>query len=274
MGDSEKTKDYDQELFATLQRQKKELKESLEYAKNIQKAILPPAANLDQLFSENFILFLPRDIVSGDFYWFRKIDEFTVFTVADCTGHGVPGAFMSILGITFLNEITNHYPLLPPNRILNALRERIMKTLNQTGKDREQKDGMDLSLCIYDEQKRVLQFAGANNPLYLLRESNIQQIKGDKMPIGVSGVIEESFTKHEIQMKKGDRIYLFTDGYADQFGGEQDQKFKIKRFRELLIATEELELKQQKDLLKKTIIDWKGKKDQIDDILVMGIAFQ
>jgi serine phosphatase RsbU (regulator of sigma subunit) len=273
MGDSDNARVYEQELITNLQRQKKELKESLEYAKNIQKAILPPVSNLDQLFSDNFILFLPRDIVSGDFYWFRKIDEFIVFTVADCTGHGVPGAFMSILGITFLNEITNHYPLLPANRILNALRERIMKTLNQTGKDREQKDGMDLSLCIYDEPKGTLQYAGANNPLYLLRESNIQQIKGDKMPIGVSGVVEESFKNHEIQIEKGDRIYMFTDGYADQFGGEQDQKFKIKRFRELLIDTEDLGLKQQKESLKKTIMDWKGERDQIDDILVMGIGF-
>jgi serine phosphatase RsbU (regulator of sigma subunit) len=273
MENFDKTAIYDQGLIETLTCQRDQLIESLEYAKNIQKAIFPSYQKVNFLFPESFVFFLPKDIVSGDFYWIRKIDENIIFTVGDCTGHGVPGAFMSILGIIFLNEITNHEPLLPPNQILNALRERIMKTLNQTGKKNEQKDGMDLTLCIFNEKTRTLEFAGANNPLYHVRNDTIYSLKGDKMPIGISGYYEESFSVQKIEIKKGDRVYLFTDGFADQFGGEKDEKFKIRRFRKLLMDIQDKELNQQKQVLKDTHNKWKKDKEQVDDILVMGVGF-
>ncbi len=268
-----KTAIYDQELINTLTYQRDLLIESLEYAKNIQKAIFPTYQQIHYLFSDSFVFFLPKDIVSGDFYWIRKIDDNIVFTVGDCTGHGVPGAFMSILGIIFLNEITNHEPLLSANQILNALRERIMKILNQTGKNYEQKDGMDLTLCIYNEKTNILQFAGANNPLYHVRDKTIHSLKGDKMPIGISGLYEESFSNHTIELKNKDRIYLFTDGFADQFGGKKDEKFKIKRFRQLLLDIQDYDLEKQKQKLRETHMSWKGNAEQVDDILIMGIGF-
>jgi serine phosphatase RsbU (regulator of sigma subunit) len=273
MNEKKKTALYDQEFIDNLTRQKKELTDSLQYARNIQKTILPSYEKVSYLFPENFVLFLPRDIVSGDFYWVQKIDNNIIFTVGDCTGHGVPGAFMSILGIIFLNEITNHTPLLPANQILNALRERIMKTLNQTGKDREQKDGMDLALCIYNEKDKTLQYSGANNSLYHFHNNELNQVKPDRMPIGVSGFYEESFTNNILQINKNDRVYLFTDGYADQFGGDHDEKYKIKRFRQLLSNIQQYSMPVQKKKLEEAHKNWKGENEQIDDILILGIGF-
>jgi serine phosphatase RsbU (regulator of sigma subunit) len=268
------TKISDQEhLIQVVKRQQKALNESLEYAQYIQKALFPGREKVDALFPNNFIYFLPRDVVSGDFYWIRQIRDKIVLTVGDCTGHGVPGAFMSILGITFLNEITNYEPLLPANRILNSMRERIMKTLNQTGKRSELKDGIDLALIIYDLRNNELQFSGAKNPLYHFREGTLNEIRADRMPIGVYGLFESSFTNHTLKMEPGDRIYLFTDGYADQLGGPQFKKFKFKKFRELLTDIQTYDLTRQKDKLDEAFHSWKGNFGQVDDVLVMGVGF-
>ncbi|MFW6095846.1 MAG: PP2C family protein-serine/threonine phosphatase [Bacteroidota bacterium] len=264
---------YEKDLIASLTAQQKELRESLEYARNIQKSIFPSHQKVNNILPESFVFFEPKEIVSGDFYWIRKIDNHILFAVGDCTGHGVPGAFMSILGIIFLNEITNHIPLLPPNRILNALRERIMKTLNQTGQDYEQKDGIDMVLVSYNEDNRVLQFAGANNPLCLIRNNQIEMLKGNKMPIGISGLDEESFINQKIEIQEQDCIYLFTDGYIDQFGGKNDKKFKMRRFRQLLLDIHKHDFSKQKNILKQNLQQWRNNQEQTDDILIMGIGF-
>jgi serine phosphatase RsbU (regulator of sigma subunit) len=260
-------------LKKVVERQKKALNESLEYAQYIQKALMPKKEKVNDLFPDNFVYFLPRDLVSGDFFWVRQLREKSILAVGDCTGHGVPGAFMSILGITFLNEITNHEPLLSANRILNSMRERIMKTLDQTGKKFELKDGMDLALIIFDQKTNILQFAGAKNPLYHFHNGVLNEIRGDRMPIGVYALFESSFTNHQIHMQEGDRIYLFTDGYVDQLGGPNFKKFKFQSFRSLLSDIQSYNLTEQKELLDKEFNKWKGEFEQVDDILIIGIGF-
>ena len=252
-------------------RQRNEIIESIQYASLIQTSLLPPPKVFDKAFPRHFVLFIPKNIVSGDFYWLVSKGKRTYFSVADCTGHGVPGALMSILGISFLNEITTMRDNLPANRILNLLREMVMKALHQTGDSTEALDGMDISLCIYDKEKKILQYAGANNPLYIVRQDVVIEHKPDRMPIGVSGIEEQPFTNHYIELKKNDNLYLFTDGYVDQFGGPEGKKFKFDPFRSLLLKIASLPMKEQEKILRKTFEEWKGDYVQIDDILVMGI---
>ena len=260
-------------LREVIEKQKKQLTRSIRYAQNIQSAIFPAQQDIERLFPESFTLFLPRDIVSGDFYWIKQVGSKILLAVGDCTGHGVPRAFMSMLGITFLNEITNYDPYLPPNRILNMIRERVMKTLNQTGKPTDQKDGMDLTLITYEQKEQILQFSGANNPLFHFHKGKLNEVKGDRMPIGIYGDFEAPFTKHQLKIDHGDRIYLFTDGYVDQFGGPEFKKFKFNRFRKLLYDIQDEDFERQKSILHETLKVWRGKFEQIDDILIMGLGF-
>ncbi|MGM0498378.1 MAG: PP2C family protein-serine/threonine phosphatase [Bacteroidota bacterium] len=262
-----------QEYKEAFEEQKLELTKSIRYAQNIQKAIFPPEDHFKNIFKHSFILFKPKELVSGDFYWVRQMNNKIIVAAGDCTGHGVPGAFMSILGITFLNEITNYEPLMPSNKILNNLRERIMKTLNQTGEESEQKDGMDLALFVYDKNEQTLDFSGANNTMYHYREQRLSEIKGDRMPIGVSGVTEESFQRQTINIKKGDQVYIFTDGFVDQFGGENSGKFKYKRLRKILSEIQSYDFPKQHNIMEQTFYDWKGDNEQVDDVLVIGIGF-
>ncbi len=252
-------------------RQQKEIIESIQYASLLQTSLLPQKKAIDKIFPENFILYLPKNIVSGDFYWIVAKGDKDYVAVADCTGHGVPGALMSILGLSFLNEIVIMHENLQANRILNLLREMVMKSLHQTGGSEEAMDGMDIGLCIYDRQKNILQFAGANNPLYLVRDSVVIEYKPDRMPIGVSGVEEQPFSSHYLEMRKGDMLYLFTDGYIDQFGGAKGKKFKYDPFKSLLIKIAALPMEEQRNKLYKTFEEWKGRYIQVDDILIWGI---
>ncbi len=263
-----------QQYKEAFERQKTELTKSIRYAQNIQKAISPTEEEFKNVLKNSFIFFRPKDIVSGDFYWIRQVNNKIIVVAGDCTGHGVPGAFMSILGIIFLNEITNYEPLMPSYKILNSLRERVMKTLNQTGKESEQKDGMDISLLIYDKDEHTLEFSGANNTLYLFRNHQLSEIKGNRMPIGVRGIMEESFQRKIIDIQKGDRVYIFTDGFVDQFGGMDSEKFKYKRFRKVLSDIQPYDFSTQQQTLKKTFLDWKGNNEQVDDVLVIGIGFR
>ena len=268
------------------------LSESINYAKNIQKSILPDFNILNNIFTENFLYFKPKDVVSGDFYWWSKIDNYFILTIADCTGHGVPGAFMSMLGISFLREIVNKEKITQPDKILNKLRKEIILTLKQTGKEGEQKDGMDMSIISLNLENNVLQYSGANNPIYIVKNKKIKtdknivlfddskintqnlkflyEIKADKMPIGIYKRTE-NFSLKEIKLNNGDFIYLFSDGFADQFGGEKNKKFKYKPFKRLLISNSNKTANEQKLLLEKTLIEWKKNNYQIDDITVMGI---
>lgn len=249
--------------------QKQEITDSIHYASRIQNALLPPEKLLNKL-SDHFILYMPRDIVSGDYYWMTQKDGKTVILAADCTGHGVPGAFMSMLGISFMNEIVNKSDMTQPNEILNKLRDNVVNSLHQTGEEGEAQDGMDLSLCVINNDKSKLQFAGAYNPLFLIRDDKLIEYKADKMPIGIYKEKEDSFTNHEIDIREGDTLYMFSDGYEDQFGGPSAKKFMAKRFKELLLSIYKNPMKEQKGILDTTLKEWKGGIDQIDDILVMG----
>jgi len=250
--------------------QKQEITDSIHYASRIQTAILPPETLLDNL-TDHFILYKPRDIVSGDYYWMTQKDNKTIVLAADCTGHGVPGAFMSMLGISFLNEIVNKGDSTLPNDIMNNLRDNVVNSLHQTGEEGEQQDGMDLALCVIDNDKTKLWFAGAYNPLYIYRNDELIEIKPDKMPIGIHKEKSDSFTNNEIPIQEGDVLYMFSDGYVDQFGGPKAKKFMSKKFKELLLSIYQKPMKEQRDILDTTIEDWKGNVEQIDDILVIGI---
>ena len=253
-------------------RQKEEITDSINYAKRIQNAVLPLRDHFDKAFSDHFILFKPRDIVSGDFYWIAEDEKRLYFTAADCTGHGVPGAFMSMLGISSLNEIFgNENNNLTANRILNLLREKIKFSLHQTGKEGESKDGMDVALCIYHKNENKLEYAGAYNPLYLIRGNELIEYKADRMPVGIYHIEKESFTNNIIDTKKGDCIYIFSDGCADQFGGPGQTKFKSSNLKKLLLEISNLPMAEQKDRLEKQFEQWRGNLDQIDDIIMIGI---
>jgi serine phosphatase RsbU (regulator of sigma subunit) len=252
---------------------RKELTDSIKYASYIQSALLPSAELLERLIPEHFVFFMPRDLVSGDFYWISRVKKTIIIAVADCTGHGVPGAFMSVMGISFLNEIIGKGCIPNAGSILNQLRERVMKALHQTGQREEQKDGMDISLCMIESEQALLQFAGANNPFYLVRDNHLIEIKGDRMPIGINITTERSFSNHSINLHDGDMVYLITDGYPDQFGGPAEKKFKYKPFKNLLVSIADKSMIDQQEVLKKTLIEWRGNIRQVDDILILGVRF-
>jgi serine phosphatase RsbU (regulator of sigma subunit)/Flp pilus assembly protein TadD len=254
-----------------INKQNQDITDSIHYARRIQTALLPPDNLLDKLLPEYFILYKPRDIVSGDYYWASEKNGKTVLVAADCTGHGVPGAFMSMLGISFLNEIIQRETELSCSNILNKLRDNVIASLRQTGKVGETKDGMDLTIIIIDKNTQTLQYSGAYNPLLLVRQGELVQYKADKMPIGISDKAESTFTNQEIQLEKNDTLYMFSDGYVDQFGGPDNSKFKSKPFKELLLSIQSESMAEQQQILDHTIESWKGNTEQIDDILVVGI---
>lgn len=249
----------------------KSITDSIEYAKRIQTAVLPSKELAAEILPEHFILFRPRDIVSGDFYWFTKKDNLLIITAADCTGHGVPGAFMSMLGVSFLNEIVNKHDIRKANEILNHLRADVKKTLSQTGKEGEAKDGMDIALCIVDLENMKLQYAGAYNPMYMFRNNELMEFKADRNPIGIYIKEKDSFTNNEIDIQPGDVFYIFSDGYEDQFGGENGEKFKSKNFKALLQQIHQKPMAEQREILNANIDNWRGKWEQVDDIIVLGI---
>lgn len=260
-----------------LTRQKKEITDSIHYAERIQNAVLPSLKNIENKIPEYFILLKPRDIVSGDFYWLSDTGMKIIIVAADCTGHGVPGAFMSMLGITFLNKIVNEDKIIEANLILEELREDVIQSLKQTGREGEQKDGMDMALCVIDFENMMMEFAGAQNSLYLIRGNELLETKADRMPVAFYEQMPD-FKSHKIPLRQGDCFYMFSDGYADQFGGPFGKKFKYKGLKELLISIKEKPMAEQKELLDKTIREWAtgpdkdGRQyDQVDDILIVGI---
>ncbi|MCP4312546.1 MAG: SpoIIE family protein phosphatase [Bacteroidetes bacterium] len=257
----------------TLLEQRRELLASLKYASFIQEAILPSQRYLQNILSDYFLFFKPRDIVSGDFYYCTRKDELIIIAAGDCTGHGVPGALLSIMGVSFLNEILSAKGSCKPATILNLLRERVMNALHQQGKDMENKDAMDMALLVYNTETRELQYSGANNPLYHIRKKVLTEIKANKMPVGINAIEEESFSNHTLQLKQDDIVYIFSDGYADQFGGHLNKKFKYGPMKELLISISDKSMVQQKKVLEQTMKSWMGDESQIDDILVFGVKF-
>ncbi|PLX13188.1 MAG: hypothetical protein C0594_01545, partial [Marinilabiliales bacterium] len=290
--DVTKIKEAEEEILM----QKQEITDSIQYASRIQSALLPPADFLCKYMDSYFILNKPRDIVSGDFYWISENSTHIYIAAADCTGHGVPGAFMSLLGITFLNEIMAIHSEISTGNILDQLKNSVIKSLHQSGTDDGDikrdivRDGMDMAMIALNKSNNQLQYSGANNPLYLVREYNgsipsidkepsviinntqLFEFKADKMPIGLHyNDTEDTFTTNQIELSAGDSLYMFSDGYVDQFGGELGKKFKSKAFKELMVTNNHLSMSEIKQLLDDTHNKWKGDKEQIDDILVLGI---
>ncbi len=296
-------KDEIQKQHDVVVHQKEEILASISYAEKIQKAVLPSMEYADEIFNDYFILFKPRDIVSGDFYWIKQIGHFTAVVAADCTGHGVPGAFMSMLGGSFLNALVTTRSLDSTADILNKLRQNIKKALHQKGNTGEQKDGMDLALYIINNEKNTLQFSGAYNPLMIIRnkkEEELEQeilenerfkilsnkdypnqtlieLKADRQPIGIY-IREKDFTNTTMQLEKGDKLYTFSDGFVDQFGGEKGRKYKSKNFKNLLLSIYESSMVAQKEILENTFKNWishikdNGEThEQIDDVIIIGI---
>jgi len=243
---------------------------SINYACNIQNALLPSIEFINQLFPHNFIFNQPRDIVSGDFYFAKIIKNSIFLAVADCTGHGVPGAMMSMLGISQLNEILSNSEIKNSAQVLNELRIRIKNALQQTGAKNEQQDGMDISFIEYNFENNMISFAGGNSPMLLFRNNNLIEIKGDKMPIGIYRN-EIPFTNHDIKVYSNDKLYFFTDGFHSQFGGPKNEKYRTTRFKELLSVIQNMPLPEQKLIIEKEFNEWKGTGAQTDDVLVIGI---
>lgn len=252
--------------------QKQEITDSIRYASKIQSAILPVPSLLDEALKDHFVLFLPRDIVSGDFYWYTMLQNKMILTAADCTGHGVPGAFMSMLGVSSLYEIVNKEGIMEPAEILNKLRAFIKQTLSQSGKENEQKDGMDISLCMLDLENMRLEWAGAYNPLVLIRNGELIEYKADKMPVAIHVNDHRSFTNHVIELQPNDKFYMFSDGFPDQFGGTDGRKYMSKRFKQFLLEIHDKPMELQKELLLNEHLAWRGPIEQIDDIVVFGVS--
>ncbi|MGI5913215.1 MAG: SpoIIE family protein phosphatase [Bacteroidales bacterium] len=254
--------------------QKEEITSSITYASRIQTAMLPDISSFTKVFKDSFILFRPRDIVSGDFYWIAGSDDFTYFTAADCTGHGVPGAFMSMLGMSFLSEITGDGKIdLKPSDVLNQLRKKVIMSLSRSRRDGLTFDGMDIALCKYNHKKNSVEFAGAFNPMYHFRGGELTVFKADRMPVGRYIAAAESFTNHETKVESGDVIYLFSDGFADQFGGADCKKYGQRNLRADLTAMVDLPMDEQKKLLNKKFETWKNDQNQVDDVILLGVRF-
>ncbi|MHC1702758.1 MAG: two-component regulator propeller domain-containing protein [Tenuifilaceae bacterium] len=252
----------------------KNITDSINYAKRIQEAIMPSVAHFKRLLPDSFILYMPKDIVSGDFYWVNETKNKIFVAVIDCTGHGVPGAFMSIIGVELLRNITNIQGVNDAAEILNRLNIGIVDTFSK-GLSEDSvlvKDGMDVAFCIIDKENNTLQYAGAFSNLYLIRDSKITEIKGDRYSVGMGNDPQKQlFSSHYIPIQPDDMIYIFTDGYVDQFGGTDMKKYKFRRFRHLLLNIHKFPLETQRQYLEDSIIEWKGNHDQVDDILIIGI---
>lgn len=255
-------------------RQNKEITGSIVYAERIQSAILTLPEYFNKIIDQYFIFFKPKDIVSGDFYWASKQGKKIVIAAVDCTGHGVPGAFMSMLGATFLTDIVDKNGITKPSEILNQLRNYIIDALKQKGREGEVKEGMDMALCTIDRETNTLEYAGALNSLYYFQDDELLEIKADRQPVSITMYMKE-FTNHKLKIQRGDVFYMFSDGFPDQFGGPYGRKFMKKRFRDLLIKIHKLPMSKQHKELDKTFNAWKneGNKEQVDDVLVIGMKY-
>ena len=260
-----------------VEKQKEKIVDSINYAQRIQQSILMEESEIQTYLPECFIYFQPKDIVSGDFYWCSKLGDKIILAAVDCTGHGVPGAFMSMIGNTLLNQIVNEKHITKPSEILHYLNLGVYEALHQKKDGALSDDGMDIALCCIDYKNNEVQYAG-QNPLYILSEGKIEVIKGDMYGIGGGGMIaklhdplKKAFANHVVPIKKGMSIYLYTDGYMDQFGGGDRKKFGAQRFKELLLNNGHLSMPKQKELIASAHEEWKGKTVQIDDVLVIGV---
>jgi serine phosphatase RsbU (regulator of sigma subunit)/HAMP domain-containing protein len=249
----------------------KQVTDSIHYAKRIQEAILPPSALIDQILPNSFVLFKPKDIVSGDFYWIEKKNGLTYFAAVDCTGHGVPGAFMSLVGHNILKDIISNTNVIKPSEILDKLREGVINTLHVSNSGTQFKDGMDITLCCINFDTLELQYAAAYNPLCIVRDGELIIYNANKFPIGAFIGEKENFDNITIQLQKNDQLYIYSDGYADQFGGPNGKKFMVGNFRKLLVQLANKPITEQMGFLKTTLDNWQGDLEQVDDVLIIGL---
>lgn len=252
----------------------REITDSINYARRIQDSLLIPEDKIKEYLPNAFIFYQPKDIVSGDFYWFSKVKDELVLAAIDCTGHGVPGAFMSMIGHTLLNEIVNEKQITKPDDILKLLHLGVMAALQQTGNDSASDDGMDMSLCTINPRQKRFRFAGAKNHLYVLQKDNLKVLKANNHSVGgrpIRSDIKVEFSSYDFMYDANTTIYMLSDGYMDQFGGLQDTKFNSKRFKELLMKNRNLPMSKQKEIIQNTFSEWKGNRSQVDDILVLGV---
>lgn len=265
-----------------LEEKNKEVYDSINYAKHLQKALIPDEKRFNGFFEDSFVLFKPRDIVSGDFYWVTNVvttrnqpveDQLIVFSVADCTGHGVPGAFISVLGLKILNSSIKNKDVNTPQEALDYLNGEFNLTFDINKNENTVNDGMDIVICAIDPIKKMLYFSGAMNSIFIARKGELIELKGDRRPIGKT-YSEVQFTGHSMQLQSEDALYAFTDGFADQFGGKQNKKFKLGKLKKLLLDNANLSMSEQQSLLNSTITEWKGKNDQTDDICIIGIRIR
>ncbi|MCE3229099.1 MAG: nprA [Bacteroidetes bacterium] len=256
-----------------IEEKQKGITDSINYALRIQEAVLPSKELKTKLFPDSFVLFMPKDIVSGDFYWFSEKNGKKIITAVDCTGHGVPGAFMSMIGISFLNEIVNEKEITEPALILGSMRDHVKTSLKQRGLQGEAKDGMDMALLSFSNDHKTVEYAGANNSAWIIRNGNtmIEEIDPDKRPIGYFKGLGLPFTNHKLELQKGDTVYIFTDGYADQFGGPRGKKFKYKQLKDLLISIQSKPMHEQEGILIDTLNSWRGNLEQVDDVCIIGV---
>ena len=273
-----------------LELKNKDIIDSITYAKRIQDAILPTGEMFTNQLSQTFILFKPKDIVSGDFYWLAQKNNKSLFAAVDCTGHGVPGAFMSIVGYNLLDKIVGEYGTTEPHIILDELNKGVSDALRQGVDSDTIKDGMDISLCTFDKQTGILEYSGAYNPLYIISDKKLEvidgadiepnmtdenglmlyEVKANRFPIGSYSEGNNEFSKHSFKLNKGDSVYLFSDGYADQFGGEKGKKFRYKQFKQLLLSVNSNSMEEQYKILDDSFMNWRGDLEQIDDVIVIG----
>jgi len=254
-----------------IEEKNKEILDSIHYAKRIQRAVITSDQYISKHLTDFFVLYKPKDIVSGDFYWALEFDTQFYLATADCTGHGVPGAFMSLLNISIFNEVIIEKQITAPHLVLNEARKDIIKALNPEGQVEEGKDGMDCILTCFDFKNNILQYSAANNSFYIVRENKLIVCPADKMPVGKSPRDHESFTLRSVELQKGDIVYTLTDGYPDQFGGPKGKKFKYKQLEEILLDVNQLSLEEQKNILSERFESWRGNLEQVDDVLLIGI---
>ncbi|MCW3077583.1 MAG: nprA [Bacteroidetes bacterium] len=249
----------------------KEIIDSINYALTIQQSVIPSVTELKKDVKDAFVFFKPKDIVSGDFYWHTRVKEYLYFIVSDCTGHGVPGAFMSLMGISYLSEIINEKNVLNTNEILNALREKVITNLNKSSTTKNKRDGMDMVIMRIDMSTLTLQFSGANNSIYILHNDYLTELKGNKMPVGLYTDQLLPFTSVEKTLASGDKLFAFTDGLPDQFGGPKGKKFMYKQLEKIIAQNYSLEMDQLNKLISKSFEEWKGAHEQVDDVTILGI---
>jgi serine phosphatase RsbU (regulator of sigma subunit) len=266
-----------EEQHKIIARKNQNITASINYARRIQNSVLPIKENITKILPESFVFIKPKDIVSGDFCWFTEIDKngnpqdkLIIVAAIDCTGHGIPGAFMSLVGNSLLNDVI-HKGIVNPSKILEKLHEEIIVTLKKEEKDSATVDGMDVSLCVIDRKNRTLEFASTGQPLILVKNGKTEIIRSGKYPIGLVLKKERYYETYKFSLEEKDIFYIFSDGYIDQFGGPDDEKFSEVRFEKLVSGIHHLEMNEQEKIIAKTMEDWKGNNPQLDDILVIGM---